>query len=394
MVPDWLWAKANRAIAGRTRTPEPLQGDDHPLANIRRNSRGPLSNLFVCVCGAKMWAEGRNEGGYKCSGAHNGECWNKATALKTISHQAIAKAVIDKLLVLDGSLDALVDFGQQLDREQGHWREREAELRAREQNLKQRCKRLVESIETSTAPPAPLVEQLTQRTKELEDVQASIEELLATAANQRPSSAEDIRARIQDCRDQLLDMDARAGSLLRQLIDGQIVAVPYQQFGTNKVVLRAEFKLKFVKFLPEDLLAALKGAETAGAKSLENVEVVVDLFEPSAAPRHALAAAELTKTMTLVKVGDALGISKRQAHQAAQLGREMSVAGATDPYVRLTEPPKGASRWRVHPKFVSTAENDDGNGMARGLLQPPPGGATASRPDGTGHVPMSSEEGA
>ena len=333
------------------RTQDTPQGDDHPLANIPRDSRGPLSNLFVCFCGAKMWAEGRNEGGYKCSGACNGECWNKATALKTITHQAISEAVADELLVLAGAVDALLQYGQQLDQDQDGWRKREAELLAEERGLSHRCQRVLDSIETSNEPPASLVDRLDQRTRELEDVRTAIAELRATAANRRLSSPEEIRARIDECRSLLLDMEPRAANLLGQLIDGKIVVVPYQQFGSKKVVLRAHFKLKFVKFVPEELIAALKGATVAGAESVESVNMIVDLFEPTPVPRHALQAAELKKTMTLTKVGRALGILKRQAHLAVRLGVKMLEHGVTDAYVRLTDEPQEASRWKRHPKF-------------------------------------------
>jgi hypothetical protein len=54
---------------------------------------------------------------------------------------------------------------------------------------------------------------------------------------------------------------------------------------------------------------------------------------------------------TLVEIGHELGISKRQAHLAVAYGRQMRVAGRTDPYIELMEPPVAASRWRTHPQF-------------------------------------------
>jgi WD40 repeat protein len=72
--------------------------------------------------------------------------------------------------------------------------------------------------------------------------------------------------------------------------------------------------------------------------------VVVDLFEPSAAPKNALYAAELMRYLTFKEIGELLGISKRCAHLAAQLGRQMLAKGITDPFFRLQEPIAG-SRW-------------------------------------------------
>jgi len=75
IVDDWVWYAANEVIDGRRRKADSKRGDDHPLAGIPRDSRSPLANLFFCaICGAKMHMEGRNEGGYRCSGARRGRC--------------------------------------------------------------------------------------------------------------------------------------------------------------------------------------------------------------------------------------------------------------------------------------------------------------------------------
>jgi hypothetical protein len=83
IVPDWLWFKANKAIDNRQRKRDRARGASHPLAGIPRDSRGPLARCFVCFCGAKMYGDGRQEGGYRCSAAKQGLCWNKATTLRS-----------------------------------------------------------------------------------------------------------------------------------------------------------------------------------------------------------------------------------------------------------------------------------------------------------------------
>ena len=60
-----------------------------------------------------------------------------------------------------------------------------------------------------------------------------------------------------------MDMDRTVGSLLPQLIDGKIVAVPYQQFGSNKVVMRAEFRLSVTKFMPDGFARGDAGGSRA-----------------------------------------------------------------------------------------------------------------------------------
>src|SRR5262249_6144536 len=161
---------------------------------------------------------------------------------------------------------------------------------------------------------------------------------------------------------------------------------------TNKVVPRAEFTIRFVNLLPESLLAALQGADVLAVGPLQSVRLVVDLFEPSGVPMYALEAAKLryglaktdgqpagppmrappdsrgstapppsdtapgghTVTLqpkrTLGEAARTLGVSKRLAHVATTAGLAMLAAGITDPFIRLTEVPLQASRWRVHAK--------------------------------------------
>ncbi|MBN8625956.1 MAG: hypothetical protein J0M17_10740, partial [Planctomycetes bacterium] len=151
----------------------------------------------------------------------------------------------------------------------------------------------------------------------------------------------------------IIDFETDVGVLLEQLVVGQIKSVPYQQFGTNKVVLRAEFELSLAALLPEQLVAALSGASDWRPNQwLPIKRIQIDLFEPSLVPQHAVAAYRLSlekengKSKTLCQIGQQLGISKRQAHLAKQLGKEMNAAGITDAYICLDCAPHAASRWR------------------------------------------------
>jgi hypothetical protein len=92
----------------------------------------------------------------------------------------------------------------------------------------------------------------------------------------------------------------------------------------------------------------------------------VDLFPPSTVADNAVIAHELYRFLTLQETGDLLSLSKRQVQRAKKLGKAMSEAGITDPYVRLQAPPKAASRWRVHPSI-------------RDKVKPPPSDSSAPR---------------
>jgi hypothetical protein len=89
--------------------------------------------------------------------------------------------------------------------------------------------------------------------------------------------------------------------------------------------------------------------------------LVVDLFEMSNVPLHAVEAHELRETgMSLSKVVAALGISKRLADWATRMGAAMATRGLSDPFVRLTERPEKVSRWNRE-----RGRRDDGNDQRR-----------------------------
>ena len=143
IVSDALWYQANKAIDDRDSRPGRTQGAEHPLAGIPRDSRGPLSNIFCCgCCHGKMYAQGRNEGGYRCSQSCRGRCWNKASAVRDATHRWLGEAIAQKLLSLDDSLDRLLEQVAQLFADQGHRAARRAELLAKKQSLEISLERL------------------------------------------------------------------------------------------------------------------------------------------------------------------------------------------------------------------------------------------------------------
>src|SRR5207245_282418 len=103
---------------------------------------------------------------------------------------------------------------------------------------------------------------------------------------------------------------------------GPIRAVPHRQFGSNRVVLRAKFELRLAALLPDRIFAYRKGApDEQPAERLPVVALSVDLFEPSAGPKHFARALALSQAgHTLVQIGQELRLAKRQAHIAVTYG--------------------------------------------------------------------------
>lgn len=349
IVEDDLWHRANKAIDDRNLNPNAPCGIDHPLANIPRDSRGPLSNLFLCeICGQKMHIQGRADGGYRCSHAKTGPCWNRATALENLTHRQIGGRVVAELLTEPGFLDALVRHVEQLFLSDEPRKRRQEELRAEIRTKTQQRDRILDLLESGSADSSSLQERLRQREGEL---QRAKEELAQNEQHdhQVPQfpSRDELQAILQTAAAELLNMGPEAASLLKRVLDGPILAVPYQQFESNKVVLRAEFKVCLLGLLPNDLFLLLERLKVeASDLTVTTRTVLVDLFEPSAVPKHALAAwAMLSAGKTRKEIQLALGISKRIACQAVRLGEQMAAAGLTDPFVRLEKAPATASRW-------------------------------------------------
>jgi DNA invertase Pin-like site-specific DNA recombinase len=358
IVPDGLWYAANEAITDRNLCGLGPSGLDHPLAGIPRDSRFALSKVFFCgVCKTgKMYKEGQPGAKYRtfyeCSNAANGSCWNKATARQEIVHERLGEAIIAQLTSLDGVLDAYLKYLRQQYQDDQPRKTQRAELAAKIKDGEAACQRLLDAIEQGKEAPALLVGRLHQRQEEVQIAKAKLEQLNAHSDSSNPPTREQIKEKIESMAKRLLAMDRETGVVLQRLV-GRILAVPYQQFGGNKVVLRAKFDLRLAALLPEQILPALQDIHAdVGTGLLHVIPMTIDLFELSAGPQHFAEALKLSKaSTTLEEIGKQLGITKRQAHIAVQYGRDLEAAGLTDPFIELTAEPTEASRWRTHPRL-------------------------------------------
>lgn len=355
MVPDELWERANDALDGRARPGTPLSGVDHPLYGIPRDSRSLLSNIFFCgICGNKMYAEGRNEGGYRCSAARRGDCWNKATCLRDLVHAQIVRAVSKAVLAISPDIiDILIRHIESLLSDQDHLREKQRQLESRSLDLQRQQQRLVAAIKKSDSPP----KFLTDAVAELDSAEKQLrwdEQHLAAQLAQRVAipSREEIAERFGEIASQLTLGDADARPLLRELLDGPIQAVPYQPYGNSNVVLRAEFTLQLTALMPNDVRLLVDGAaEPLPIRDVMKQQMSVNLFVPSKPQQHAKNALERYRAAveyppTLDQLAALVGISKRTAHLALQLGKQLDAAGMSEPFVRLTECPDKPARWK------------------------------------------------
>ena len=355
IVEDWLWHQANRAIDQRIKCKKPVSGIDHPLYGIPRHSRSPLSNLFVCgICGRKMYVEGRREGAFRCSAVKHDQCWNRATVLRKFTYHQIGASVSSAILESsDEILNPLLTYIEKLQSTPADTDELRAQLKKRRKDLEREQHKWFKVISKSDQSLEFITERAEAIQAELEDLKADEQQLEYQLSQTRSLPPRDeITAKLREAAEQILAMEGSSRSVLERLLDGPIRAIPCQQVGSNKVVLRAEFTLQLAQFGLQDVGRLLCGNQAIPVESeLFRKQLVVDLFEPSQAPKHAIAALEFYERdpnhyPTLVQIGDYLGISKRAAHLALLLGKQLQEKNITDPFIPLTEAPENASRWR------------------------------------------------
>jgi DNA invertase Pin-like site-specific DNA recombinase len=354
VVPDDLFQKAVDAIAARRRRKNNMpSGAAHPLAKIPRDSRGPLSGIFFCGrCPdkpGKMHMDGRNEGGYRCSNSRRGDCWNKATAVRLLTHRQVGAAIVETLRGLDEELDRLVAQVSGVLRDDGTRQDRRDALCRQEHDLRAALENLGKVAEEAREPPDVIVALLHKRQEELERVVAEQECLAREAALLATPTRAELVERIAQLIPLFTRMERSVQVELKTLVP-RIEAVPCQQFGSNKVVLRARFELQLAGLLPLQTRATLAGVYGGPiGERFGTIPITVDLFEPSTGPKFGLAALKLQegRHLGLTAIGKELGITKREANIATQYGKALRAAARTDPFIELTEPPAAASRWRM-----------------------------------------------
>ena len=298
---------------------------------------------------------GRNEGGYSCSAAGNGDCWNKTTALRDLTHLRIGTAISQAILeASQAAVPELLKYMEEHLANRGDLAKLQADLQRRQKELERQKARLLKAITSQDDPPEFLKENLNAlkaETTKLELEKRLLEE--QCAVHVAIPSREELTRHLNTLASQFTLDDGDAGSLLQSLIDGPIRAIPCQQFGSGKVVLRAEFTLQLVQLLPATVRLHLLQRELPSSESptILRRPIVLDLSKASMAPRHAMQALEIyqkdpSHPPTLDELAGQLGISKRTAHLALQMGKQLQAEGRTDPFLPLTECPANPARWR------------------------------------------------
>jgi site-specific DNA recombinase len=358
IVDDALWYAANKMIDDRAPADVP-EGKANPQYGIPRNSRGPYSGFFRCTCRAKMHGGVRAEGGYRCSRAKHGECWIKATVLKKHLDPAVRKAVLETLDAINARVEDLVVGAQSLLDDVGARGAKREKWEKRQRKLKAAVKRIGNAIELGKGKSEELLVRMQNCEERLARANAKLQALGSQDKLFRPPTAPEIQNRIREIIEKVDLMDRHARDDLKILL-GEMTSVPFRQFGGNKIVLRGKFELHPFALLPARVRAALKALNMIPREGcFTPITILVNGFEPSAGPKHGLAALALDdQKIGLTAIGKALGITKRQANIAVQYGRRMRAAGLVDPFIELTSKPEAGSRWGARKPKPKADDND------------------------------------
>ena len=348
IVSDALWYSANAAIDARAPVAEPPLGRDNPQYGIARDSRGPLAGVLLCRCDHKMRPEAGTLSAYRCRLAKIGECWNKATSPRDKTHAWIAEPTLAQLQNLNGRIEKLLTDATKLLDDRGQRAARRAELAEKKVMLEKVQERLGQALEMAERPPKFLVNKLEKCEVRLARIDAKLDRLQGCEKLSAPPTRKEVDDRLNAIMAGFRKMDRTSRDEIKALV-GEIRAVPYQQFDSNKVVLRARFELRLSALLPVRTRAALANlCDGPIHEQFDHIPMLVDLFEPSTGPKYGMETLRLKEEEGLgpTAIGRKLGITKRQANIATQYGEAMRAAGVSDPYVKLMAPPTAASRWR------------------------------------------------
>lgn len=353
IVPDWLFRDANKAIDQRRTRDEFLSGPDHPLYGIPRDSRGPLSLIALCgICGGRICRDGRLEGGYRCSRTRgkNPSCWNRATAIGDFARNAIGESIAKSL---QSRIPLILKITDRLRKHFDDSAAIEKRLEALTEKLRtaeSKCESFAKKIAECDTELNSLFDLLGEYEAERDDLRCDIEQLLESTSTElvpsRQSFHEDLLQRCTRIRE--MTRDARRD--IEPLV-ASLRFTPYQQFGSNKVVLRAELDIDLWNALPYVVRAK---AECLLAKDLKEIDLaplristVIDLFEPSLLPKLALQIFDMCAVNTMKTVAEKLGVAESSVKRCLRYAEKMHIAGVKDPFIRLESEPESASRWRI-----------------------------------------------
>jgi len=209
-------------------------------------------------------------------------------------------------------------------------------------------------VESGDGALASLTARLAEREQELVIVRARRREVEEQAGRKEklPSNAK-LLEHLGAVKGQLFGDESRAAVILRQLLDGPILVVPFMRIDGKRVVPRLEFTINLVAALPSAVAGPLRQAAAAEGDMLSGPPAVmlkrlllVNAFAEPQLVKHARVIVERRLAgKTYKDIAKELDLTEYHMENCAAIVRLMEAAGLAEPYRRLTEKPDHVPQW-------------------------------------------------
>jgi site-specific DNA recombinase len=331
-------------------------------ANVpKKRTRFPGQQVFCGTCGRNyvFGAHGQKDH-LMCDGARDYVCWNGASVDGPLASEKILAAVFAEISSLTGFDSTFLDLvNAEADRLDSARYEKVSTLTREIQQLDRVIENFVRFV--SAGDTSQRVRDEIQRNEALHQAKRfELEELQASPSGAITiPSIEQIRQMADECFRSASSDDFEFSRLMQRLIP-KIVVFPMRLCDGGRVVLRAKFRLKLARLLPD-----IRHSEVLD-EPLEKI-LTVDLFDPPQREQiRTMVALELTKPkqqrLNQRQLAKSLGVTQPAVQCAAALQRKMDVLGITDPYLSVSEPPDDDSKLRRHrhPRYKFSPLPDAG----------------------------------
>ena len=141
---------------------------------------------------------------------------------------------------------------------------------------------------------------------------------------------------------------SRAAVILRQLLNGPILVVPFMRIDGKRVVPRLEFTINLVAALPSAVAGPLRQAAAVEGEPPVMLErpLVVNAFAEPQLVKHARVIVERRLAgKTYKEIAQELDLTEYHMENCAAIVRLMEAAGLAEPYRRLNEKPDHVPQW-------------------------------------------------
>lgn len=272
-------------------------------------------------------------------------CWNRVLVLAAVVRQLILPLLLERVQSQPELYGRLLTEVEQILQHSGRRSQQQ------QQCLHSRLRDAERDLEGATTAliRLPDSESLQNRQQELEgqvrQLRQELTQLKSDSEAPPWQTRDEIERELPAVLQHLAETSYPFSRCLRRLIP-RLELVPAQALDTGQV--RPRIRITWP--------ALVEGEEPEVSE--------IEAFTPPQHIRQALEYQRLRQAepdMSLVEIGQRLGLDRAQRSRAQRYLELMEAAGSTSAYVELTAPPENASRWRPEGRQADPTTDSDGN---------------------------------